>query len=368
MKRTCLSCALIVLCLACFPVLAQNVSLPESIGRELGERYSDYALLAADDALAAGTPGEFAVIALTKDGESVLTVFRRLGEELYALALKSKTALRQDAQAVGLRAADSGWITVQYAGDDDGMPYQEDIHFLFGQAGALTFQYAGRHLINRDGQTQVRSLFALDGGLFQLCDERQDASGRRVSMARTWNLTCENASAPDADAVERLLSGPVPEQPPYLLELPAGVDVALPAETDLYTGPGDVYLRLEGGLGRLPAGETVSLIGFEGDWALLRYGLDDPVMGYYGYAPRASLPEGLQAPQLSLACEPLRTKKAYTVYDGMSGEEAAEIAAVRAGEEAELTYLFYTVEGHICVELRRTGKAPLRGFLKRTEL
>ena len=91
-KRQCLSCALIVLCLACVPVLAQNVSLPESIGRELGERYSDYALLAADDALAAGTPGEFAVIALTKDGESVLTVFRRLGEELYALALKSKTA------------------------------------------------------------------------------------------------------------------------------------------------------------------------------------------------------------------------------------------------------------------------------------
>lgn len=368
MKRTCLSCALIVLCLACFPVLAQNVSLPESIGRELGERYSDYALLAADDALAAGTPGEFAVIALTKDGESVLTVFRRLGEELYALALRSKTALRQDAQAVGLHAADNGWITVQYAGDDGGMPYQEDIHFLFGQAGALTFQYAGRRLINRDGQSQVRSLFALDGGLFQLCDERQDASGRRVSMARTWNLTCENASAPDAGAVERLLSGPVPEQPPYLLELPAGIDVALPAETDLYTGPGDVYLRLGGGLGRLPAGETVSLIGFEGGWALLRYGLDDPVMGYYGYAPRGSLPEDLQAPQLSLAYEPLRTKKAYTVYDSMSGEEAAEIAAVRAGEEAELTYLFYTVEGHICVELRRTGKAPLRGFLKRAEL
>lgn len=44
----------------------------------------------------------------------------------------------------------------------------------------------------------------------------------------------------------------------------------------------------------------------------------------------------------------------------MSGEEAAEIAAVRAGEEAELTYLFYTVEGHICVELRARQGAPPR--------
>lgn len=368
MKRTCLLCALLVLCLARVPCLAQNVSLPESIGRELGERYSDYALLAADDGLATGTPGEFAVIALTKDGESVLTVFRRLGEDLYVLALKSKTALRQDVQAVGLRAEDNGWIAVQYAGDDGGMPYQEDVHYLFGQDSALTFHYAGRRLLGRDGQTQVRSLFALDGGLFQLCDERQDAAGRRVSMARTWNLNRENAAAPDAAAIEGLLSGPAPEQPPYLLELPAGADVELPAETDVFTGPGDAYLRLGDGLDALPGGETVSLIGFEGDWALIRYGLGDPVMGYYGYVPRGSLPDGVQAPQLSFAYEPLQTKKAYAVYGGLSLDEPPQIASVRAGEKAELSYLFYAVEGHICVELRRPGEAPLRGFLKRAEL
>ncbi len=371
MKRLCLLCAATALCLISAVCAAQSVPLPPDIGETLGAQYSEYGVLAADSALTEGEPRAYAALALTSESKDVLTVFQDKGG--YALVAASETALRPGGGPLELKASDQGFIDTLYTGDTNGRPYGDRIQYRYHPDTGLTLYYAERLTLLPGEEWAMRSMLVLDDGdLVQVRSERQNSARQRITMAQTWLVDAHGAQAPDVRTADRWLAGALPEGPTYLLELPDEQRIRLASHADVYTGPGEDYLRLEEPLRALKAGDEVGLCGFEGSWALIRYASDDPVTGYFGYVPRICLPEGTQAPALELAYAPMEASKAYTVYDALFADGvyngATALARVELGEEAELTYLFYLLEGNVCVELRREGEPPLRGFLNRTEL
>ena len=127
----------------------------------------------------------------------------------------------------------------------------------------------------------------------------------------------------------------------------------------LFSGPGENYLRADGGGAHIRATEKCAVYGLEGDWAFVRVAAAEG--NRYGYLPAEIIPDKTKFKNASYDCVLSTLSKAAALRDG-TDESSALLMNLPAG--AEVNFLAWSDSAHNYAFVEyRNDTLRARGFV-----
>ena len=127
----------------------------------------------------------------------------------------------------------------------------------------------------------------------------------------------------------------------------------------LFSGPGENYLRADGGGAHIRPTDKCHIFGSEGDWSFVRASTDSG--NRYGYIPTAAMPDRAKLKNITFDCVPAVVAQTAALRDAPD-ESSALLMNIPAG--AEVNFLAWSDSSHrsAYVEYQADG-VRARGFI-----
>lgn len=374
------------------PLSAQaGDGIPTSI-QDILTPYIDqgYMLAAVDARLNAGIPGPVAAAIVSRDGENILLLLQQTRHDLasggYATGLTSALAIPQGEGIVFDLLLDpyddnssDGPLyenLVVTALDKDAQGLQRRRLYMFTHhRGTPTLSYTYSQAI----QWRERPDGLFDYRRFLNTPQDGDPIDLQTGITRTFldesgMLGIESrwhTGIPQPGIVETFYW----ESLPFDLDT-AGltlVNHALTTHGDwpsdiqrgqmlpVYAGPGAQYYRASEGKAAVSTNESFSVLGSDGDWAMISYDVGDRYR--YGYIEKAALPADFTVIPLHFGTRQATLSRDCQLIDGPMSSNR-RLVHLQVKDDWQITVLCETSStGTLYIEATNASRAPVRGFL-----